>query len=287
MLLSSGLRTRLSQYHWQTAQLKRGTQKGKRRSAAFGSSLDFSDFRAYQPGDDVRQIDWNVYARTNRHYIKRYLDEQELSLAVYLDCSLSMGLEKEKWQMAKSLAAAIGYTGLVNDDRVSVIPVSEKGLAFSRKKGVVFANQMLRQMESFEAGESGSFTEKLPRYRQQKTALSFIISDFLEPVEQVADRLKLLQTNQQLRVIHLLSEKEMNPELSGDVKLINVEQETDTVQVSVTRGVISSYKERLREHCRLIEKTCMDRGIGYVQVSTGQSIDEILFSRMRKKGWLA
>lgn len=141
-------------------------------------------------------------------------------------------------------------------------------------------------MEGIEAGETGSFTEKLPRYQRQKTALSFIISDFLEPVEQVVDQLKLIHTNQRLRVIHMLSEKEMNPELSGDVKLINVEQETDTVQVSVTRGVISSYKERLREHSRQIEKTCIDRGIGYVQVSTGQSIDEILFSRMRKKaGW--
>src|SRR5690606_27262037 len=88
---------------------KRGIHKGLRRSGKFGSSLEFSDFRQYQPGDDVRQIDWNVYGRTQKYYIKRYLDEQDISVAIYFDVSSSMRFIPSKWEMAKTLAASLGY----------------------------------------------------------------------------------------------------------------------------------------------------------------------------------
>lgn len=262
----------------------------------FGSSLDFSDFRPYQPGDDVRQVDWNVYARTKRHYIKRFLDEQELSMAIYLDCSASMGLEKEKWQAAKAVTAAIAHIGLANDDRVSVIPVGgsaepESGASgntpFLQKKGVVFANEMTQRVEAFQpASESGGFFQMLARFRQPKAMLSFVVSDFLEPVDRIMDALKVLQSGQQLRVVQLLSEEELHPGLSGDVRLVDVENKGDAVQVSVNRQVLAQYEARLREHCLSLEKQCSDRGIGYVQVNAGQSLEEIFFYEMRKKGWL-
>ncbi|MBU9713100.1 DUF58 domain-containing protein [Evansella tamaricis] len=261
---------------------------GTRRSSKFGNSLDFSDFRPYQPGDDVRQIDWNVYARTNRHFIKRYLDEQELSITIYLDCSSSMGFEEEKWNMAKSLAAAIGYMGLSNEDRVSVVPVSSSMKAFSNKKGFVFSNEMLRHIENYRATNSNnSFFIDMPNYRVRKSALSFIISDCLEPYDHVVEQLKVVQANQQLRLIQLLSKTEVNPEVTGDVRLINVENEVDTVQVSVNRKVIHGYKQRLKSHCLHIEKACRERGIGYLQVNTSQTLEEILFREMAKKGWLS
>lgn len=287
MLLSSDLRIRLGRYQWQTSQMKRGIQKGSRRSKMFGSSLDFSDFRPYQPGDDVRQIDWNVYARTHRHYIKRFLDEQELSLTIYLDCSSSMGLEKEKWQAAKALVAAIAHIGLANDDRVSIIPVSPDNVPFLHKKGVVFSNEMVQQIQTYDPTNNINFFEKLPQYRQRKSMLSFLVSDCLEPVDVMINQLRVVQSHQQLRLVHLLSERELNPVISGDVKLIDVENDSDIVQVSVNRQVLQHYRERLREHCLSLEKQCSERGIGYVRVSSGQSLDDILFLEMRKKGWLA
>ena len=89
-LLTSTLMYRLSRHQWQSRKMKRGLHKGGRRSNKQGTSLEFSAYRYYQPGDDLRQIDWNVFARTNKHYIKRFLDEQELIMTIYLDCSNSM-----------------------------------------------------------------------------------------------------------------------------------------------------------------------------------------------------
>ncbi|WP_261176376.1 DUF58 domain-containing protein [Anaerobacillus sp. CMMVII] len=287
MLLPSDLRLRLGRLAWQTTQMKRGLQKGSRRSKMFGSSLDFSDFRPYQPGDDVRQVDWNVYARTNRHYIKRFLDEQELSLTIYLDCSSSMGLEEEKWQAAKALTAAIAHIGLANDDRVSIIPVSKSNVPFLNKKGIVFSNQMVQQIQTYQTSVTEHFFEQLPQFRQRKSMLSFLISDCLDPVNVMMNQLKVVQAHQQLRVVHLLSERELNPTISGDLKLINVEDETDVVQVSMNRQVLQQYEERLQEHCLSLERQCNDRGIGYVQVSSGQSLEDIILYEMRKKGWLA
>ncbi|SDY13912.1 Protein of unknown function DUF58 [Evansella caseinilytica] len=287
MLLPSDLRMRLARCQWRTSRMKRGLQKGSRRSTMFGSSLDFSDFRAYQPGDDVRQIDWNVYARTKRHYIKRFLDEQELSLAIYLDCSLSMGLEEEKWRAAQAVTAAIAHIGLANDDRVSVIPVSKKNVPYVNKKGIVFSNEMVRQVESYSASETDDFFASLSRYRQPKAVLSFLISDCFKPAAELIQHLKAVQAHQQLRIVHLLSETERNPALSGDLKLIDVENGDDIVQVSMNRQVLRQYQERLTEHSRSLEKQCNQRGIGYVQVSAGQPLEEMFFFEMRKLGWLA
>ncbi len=287
MLLPSDLRVRLARYQWQTTQMKRGIQKGSRRSKMFGSSLDFSDYRPYQPGDDVRQVDWNVYARTKRHYIKRFLDEQELSLTIYLDCSSSMGLEEKKWQTAKALTAAIAHIGLANDDRVSIIPVSKRNVPFLNKKGIVFSKQMVQQIEMFKSSVEDRFFEQLPQFRQPKSMLSFLISDCLEQVDEMIKQMKVLQAHQQLRVVHLLSEIELTPTMSGDLQLINVEQETDIVQVSVNRQVLKQYEQRLRQHCFTLEKQCNERGIGYIQVNTAQSLEDILFFEMRKNGWLA
>ncbi len=286
VLLPSDIRMRLARYKWNTSLLKRGFQKGSRKSSVFGSSLDFSDFRPYQPGDDVRQIDWNVYARTNRHYIKRFLDEQELSITVMLDCSASMHFDEAKWKKAKALCAAISYIGLANDDRITFVPVGAGNKPFRNKKGVVFSSQMMTYVDSVKGTEQEQFFSIVEHYRQPTTALTFIVSDCLENSEIVIDKLKKLQTNQQLRLVQLLSEAEMEPATVGDLKLIDVETK-ETVQVSLNRQVLTTYKQRLQAHCHEIEKACHERGIGYLLLSTKQSLDHVIFSEMRKNGWLS
>ncbi|MFD0959579.1 DUF58 domain-containing protein [Paenibacillus chungangensis] len=102
----------------------RGMLAGRRRSATLGSSMEFADYRAYVPGDDIRCLDWNVYGRTGKAYIRQYWDEQELSLQLVLDASRSMTHfgdgDSNKWHYALRLAASVGYTALGSDDRVAV-----------------------------------------------------------------------------------------------------------------------------------------------------------------------
>lgn len=275
----------LRRYHLQTQITKRGLQKGSRISKTFGSSLDFSDFREYHPGDDLRQIDWNVYARTKKHFIKRFLDEQELYVTIYLDCSKSMGLDKNKWKMAKMLVATLAYTGLSSNDRISIIPISRNTSPFLHKKGLVFTNEMLSYIDKLEPSEGEACFEQLPSFWQQQKSLSFLISDCLENVDVIINQLNLFQANKQLRLIQLLSESEVQPTFQGDLKLIDVER-NDAVQVSFNRDVIRRYKKRLDHHNKLLEDHCIQRGISFLQIHSNIHLEEIISYQLLKKGWI-
>ncbi|MCK9918124.1 DUF58 domain-containing protein, partial [Microbacteriaceae bacterium K1510] len=101
---------RLERMQVVSKRLMRGTHAGKRRSKNTGSSVEFADYRAYAPGDDLRQLDWNAYARSGKLFLKKFLDEQELHITLYLDCSKSMSYgEPSKFRRAVQLAAALGY----------------------------------------------------------------------------------------------------------------------------------------------------------------------------------
>ena len=145
-LLSSRIMQRSTKHSLVQRRSVRGMHKGERRSSKHGTSLEFSDFRIYTPGDDPRLIDWNAFARTQKHYIKRYLDEQELFVTIYLDGSKSMMIPIEKWEMAKSITACLGYMSLVNDDRISVFPVGTGSTSFTYKKGRAYAGKLVNYM---------------------------------------------------------------------------------------------------------------------------------------------
>jgi uncharacterized protein (DUF58 family) len=265
----------------------RGMHKGERRSSKQGTSLEFSDFRAYTPGDDPRLIDWNAYARTQKHYIKRYLDEQELFVSLYLDGSKSMMVPGEKWEMAKSIAACLGYMSLANDDRVSVFPVGCSSPHFTYKKGRAYAGRLLNYISDLTLSANRKrFSSELSGIQQKRNGLCIIISDLLEPVEEMTQALKRIQASrQEIRIIQVLSPDELRPSYHGDLKLIDSEsgQERD---VSISSSVLKDYGSRLKAHNAEIEEFCQRRGIGFLQCSCSQDLEELIFSLMAGKGWV-
>ncbi|MGM0845631.1 MAG: DUF58 domain-containing protein [Bacillota bacterium] len=265
----------------------RGMHKGERRSSKQGTSLEFSDFRTYVPGDDPRLIDWNAYARTQKHYIKRYLDEQELFVSIYLDCSKSMMVPLAKWQTAKSLAACLGYMSLVHDDRVSVYPAGSGVSSFSYKKGRAFAGKLVNYLSDLKVSHgTENFSASLSELRQKRTGLSIIISDLMEPAQEIKNSLKRMQASrQELRVIQILSPEELQPAYQGDLKLVDSES-GEQREVSISRKVLQEYKERLEAHNNELEKFCQERGIGFLQCSSEQSLEQLVFSTMAGKGWV-
>lgn len=279
---------KLSRYSWQSRKMKRSFYKGNRRSARQGTSLEFSDFRTYQPGDDLRQIDWNIYARTNKHFIKRFLDEQDLALCIFLDCSRSVSLLEEKWEKAKGLSAALGYMSLAKDDRVSVIPVGLAGQPpFSFKKGRAFSNHLIRYVDKLIPSEtSPSFSAELAKNSHLKANVAIVISDFLEPAEALTDSLKKLQAGKkEVYLIQLLSGEELSPAYMGDLQLKDSENGR-LVKVTMSNRVKKDYMERLELHNKQLEKFCYERGIGYALCSAQQSIEQIIFTTLLSKGWI-
>ncbi|WP_339146389.1 MULTISPECIES: DUF58 domain-containing protein [unclassified Sutcliffiella] len=286
-MLNSMLTKQLQTYTLQAGKLKRSWHKGTRKSTRYGASHDFSDYRMYEQGDDLRQVDWNIFARTQKHYIKRYLDEQELSASIYLDCTNSMASSPEKWKLAKTLAASFAYLGLSQDDRISIIDVHGEQAPYLYRKGKGHLFQMLQYVEEIKAKKSYLlFSEATLEHVQRKSSVSIVISDLMEPIDSVIHTLKIIQANrQQIFLLQVLEEDELSPSFDGDFMLIDSETNQE-VNVTVSDFTRKNYKEKMKQRMEMLEGFCFERGISYLVCSTGEKVEDILFKRMTSKGWI-
>lgn len=265
---------------------KRGIHKGIRRSSKFGSSLEFSDFRAYQPGDDVRQIDWNVYGRTQKHYIKRFLDEQDLSIAIYLDVSSSMRQIPSKWEFAKELAASLSYVILTGEDRLFFSPVGSK-LRMIRRKGAVNSRATFLEIRQLKETEKlDDFINQLYNTVSKTQQLTIIISDGLEPLDKYEALLKKLNSlKQEVWLFQILSRKEISPSYSGDVRLIDIEKESG-INVSMHPTLLQEYENRLNAHNKKLEAICRRYGGVYILTADDEQLQYLFFNVLPKLGLL-
>ncbi|PFA68871.1 DUF58 domain-containing protein [Bacillus sp. AFS015802] len=263
-----------------------GHHKGARLASYQGSSLEFSDYQLYEIGDDVRQIDWNVYARTEKVYVKRYLDERECKIHIYLDCTNSMITGDRKWKRARELAGALSFLALSNDDRLTLHCVGAQK-SFMKKgsrdaKGILFDIGQL----SPESGGGTSFFGEMIKGVRDKSSVTFIISDGLEPISGIEDALKKLSLKKEMTYfIQLLDEEELSPSSQGDVKLIDSENRRE-VDVSLNPDLVAKYQERLMGHNAMVESLCKKWGFGYVRTTCLTSLNEVFFKKFKENGWI-
>jgi uncharacterized protein (DUF58 family) len=283
----SGLLSRLQKKRLQVKTKKRGAHKGTRQSSSFGSSLEFSDFRLYQPGDDVRQIDWNVYGRTQKHYIKRFLDEQEISAAVYLDASSSMQSIDQRWKLAKELAASLCYIALTGGDRLYFAALPAGGSAPLRKKGANYSKKVYAEILQLEgAGTNAGFAEHLSIFLQKNQQLSIIITDTMEPLSGLEAAIKRMGAlKQDFWLLQILAREEADPLYSGDIRLIDSESKA-SVNVSMNTAIAAGYKKRLEEHGRQLETICRKYGGRFVSITDDTDIQTVLLRILPGKGML-
>ena len=264
----------------------RGQHKGSHRSMRFGSSLDFSDFREYHPGDDVRQIDWNVFARTDKYFIKRFLDEQEMRVHILLDSTKSMHEEK-KWLLAKQLTISLGHLVLGRDDRLSFATPTEEKLAPFRRKGAVYRKAFSSYITNLsEPTMNTSFTNHAAQNCAKDCTVLFIITDGLEPI---ADWERCLRSmprfSQDIRLIIIQSSDEVAPQFSGDLQL--VDRETDErLNVTVSSRIVEDYEKKRHQHFQELDILCRRFGIHTLKVETKDDISHILFHQMIRSNWI-
>lgn len=260
--------------------------KGMRKARQPGSTLEFSDYRLYQYGDDIRQIDWNVYGRTGKYYIKRFLDEKEITVAIYLDCSQSMQVYPEKWQLAKQLAAGFSFIALVHNDRLSFIPVKEDSQIATRK-GPAYARAMFRDISELSGTIDGEpFTFKCKKTLLKNCDLAIVISDGLEPIENWGEFFKRFAgAHKAVRFLQILARKELEPDFTGDISLIDIETEQE-VNVTITEKLTAMYQERLLMHNEKLSRLCRKYGCSYMSVDTKDNLEEILLQKCMQYGWL-
>lgn len=288
-VLSPSLMARLANFKLSSKGLIRGSNKGARRSGRLGTSLEFSDYRLYSPGDDPRQIDWNTYARTNKHYIKRFMDERELTVNVIIDCTKSMAFNEVKWRRVKALASAFALMSLSGQDRLAVYPVASATAPYPLSRGKALAHQALSYIAGITPNETGErfapyFYDAVTKVRPG--GLSVVISDLSEDPKPVFGAVKRLQAKRQdVRLLQVLLPEEAAPDYSGDVKLTDAESGAER-DVSMSRNIVERYRERFEAHTRTIESFCRRRGVGYLSCFTTEALEKTIFSTFTANGWI-
>lgn len=278
---------RLEQLEIVSRKIFTGRMRGERRSRRKGFSQEFADFRDYVHGDDLRFIDWNAYGRLDRLFLKLFYEEEDLHVHLLVDGSRSMDAgAPNKFDYARQVAAAIGYVGLVNLNPVSA-RVFRKGaedvLPTSRGERMVrrlmdFFGKQKADGETDLSGCVRRFGASRPR-----RGIAVLISDFLDRGGAEAALKGLLGAGMEAYVIHVLAPQEVNPDLRGDFRLMDME-DADVVEVSLTRTLARSYERTLAAFRASLSASCSRFGMPYTFSSTAVPFDELVLLYLRRTG---
>jgi len=249
---------------------------GNKRSKSTGSSVEFSDYRTYMPGDDYRRIDWNAYARFEKVFIKLFMQEQECPVTVFLDKSASMSMKNKK-ETAIKVAAAFVYVALADYDTVSLISFDDReGRSNEKIRGIQGFSRMMQLFESMEFGGNSDLYQVLYRYQPKlKKGITVVVSDLMYD-HQIEKVLRLLQFNKQKVIIcHVLSDEEINPVFGENVRIIDSETE-DYLDIDTGVEAINRYKKMLKNYLNEIKSSCQKSGVDYILVPTDQPIENFI-----------
>jgi uncharacterized protein (DUF58 family) len=276
-------------------QVRAGMMKGERRSLKRGTSLEFADYRRYAPGDDLRRLDWKVYGRLDRPFLKLFEEEEDLAVHVLLDTSQSMdwGPEnQQKFPYAVRLAAALGVMALSTGDTLTLSPLriepdggGKAQARFGPTRGQPAILPLLRFCEGLKPAGQTDLARSLRDYAlaMHRPGLAVIISDLFSPGT-FADSLAQLQgRGYEVVLLHVLAPDEIEPPLAGDLRLVDVET-GQAVEVSLDAGLRQLYRQRVAAWQAEIGATCRQRGVHYLPISTQRPWDEVVFEEMRRAG---
>lgn len=291
-LLEPSLIARLSQLDVSSRKIFAGKLKGERRSKKRGESVEFADHRPYVSGDDIRHIDWNLFARLDQLFLKLFLEEEDLSLHIVIDCSASSDCgEPNKFLFMQRLAAALGYIGLVNLNRVglSAIGQGESGLVSTIRdmRGRRRLQDLVRYLCTLEPVGSAAFTEGAKRIAltRRGKGVMIVLSDFFHK-EGYETALRLLVGHgYDLFAIQVLSPQELEPPITGDLRLKDVE-DGDLAEVTISAPLLKRYKALLTTYCNRLHEFCAQRDIVHMTVKSDMAIDTLVMDYLRRRGLL-
>jgi uncharacterized protein (DUF58 family) len=266
-----------------------GQMQGERRSPKRGQSVEFSDFRPYSLGDDFRRIDWNAFARLEKFFIKLFVEEEDITVHVLIDSSISMDWgSPNKHEYAVKTAAALGYIALVGLDRLTVTSIcnSDRNGFFPPSRGKRQAHSLFKFLENLQPNGQSSLLRGLEKYRgtAPQPGPLILITDLFDPDWKQA--LKVLASGKyEITFLHILSPEERDPQFSGDLKLLDSES-NDDVEITADFDFLQRYKVNLLNWQDEIDQFCAKRGIQYIPLDTSISLQELLFNLLRRQSVL-
>ncbi len=316
-LLDGALIARISALDYTSKKIFAGKLKGERRSKKRGESVEFADHRPYVSGDDIRHIDWNIFGRLDRLFLKVFLEEEDLSLHIVIDASASGDCgQPNKFLFMQQLAMALGYIGLVNLNRVTVsaigggrdeeterrrdgegsgngspMPLSSPVTAVRDLRGRRRTQDLARFICALRPTGVAPFTEACKRIalsRRGKGVMIVLSDFFIKEGYQTGLRL-LVGRGYDLFCIQVLSPAELDPTgpngIAGDLRLKDVE-DADLAEVTISAPLLKRYKANLAAYTDSLREFCARREIGLLTVRSDTPIDTLILDYLRKRGVL-
>ncbi|MDN4608955.1 DUF58 domain-containing protein [Sporosarcina highlanderae] len=285
-LFPDRLAKRLGALSISTKSRRLGHHKGAHRSSKTGSSLDFSDFREYHPGDDLRHIDWNVFARTDKPFIKQFLDEQEMRVHILLDSTKSMSTDG-KWNFARQIAIGFGHIALKSGDTVSFSTYNTRESYFFRKKGALHRASLSKFISKLDNPSSTmDFADHALKHIPKAVTVLLIITDGLEQLDKWEKLFRRLPgICKDIRIVTVHSAQEEIPTYEGDVRLVDIENES-VIEVSMTKRIVEDYTEKKRKHETQLTALANKYGIRLLRTETSEGVMDLFTKKMRQVGWL-
>jgi|SRR5579871_1908045 len=263
-----------------------GQMKGEKRSLKRGASIEFADYREYSLGDDLRYVDWNTAARLGKMFLKLFVEEEDLYLALLLDSSKSMDFgEPKKLFYAIRLAAALGYIGLSNYDRVSIQTYAATlGTPLPPQRGRGGVLPFFHYLEKIRPGGATAFGSSLRRFAAtaRNKGIAIVLSDCFDPDWQEGIK-ALVARGFQVALLHILAEDEITPTLLGDLRIIDSET-NEAKEMSVNPALLARYQQTFDAFCAEIEAFCHRYGIDYLRTSTAMPFEDLVLKTIRRNG---
>jgi uncharacterized protein (DUF58 family) len=301
-LLTPELLRRLEQFQLLAARRAKSSARGERRSKARGQSVEFADYRNYVAGDDFRYLDWNLYGRLERLFLKLYEEERELPVRIFLDASESMTFgAPPKFDFARQIAAAVGYVALCGFDRVTVnifpeadaqaagvdaarmsAELAARG-ALRAVRGRKSALQYFQNLSALGARGSADFNQALRRgaIASRQAGVAVVLSDFLDPEGYEVGLNALVSRGFHVNAIQILAPEELNPSTYGDLRL--VDSETGALQeVTFGKYRLKAYQQTVQNFCQRLREFCKARGLSFFSVSSATSLEQLLLKQLRQ-----
>ncbi len=255
-----------------------GFLAGLHKSPDFGFSQEFAEYRAYTPGDDLRHVDWNVFARTERAYLKRYRGETNTGIMVLLDASASMGFggPVSKFEYAKFLASAIVYLTHVQRDSAGLIVFDDDVRNFIRpsaRQGQLM--RLLHGVDTAQLGKRTNFARPFFELQQflKRRGITLLISDFFEDPQKIVDTVVPLRfRGNELVLFHVLDPGEIEPTLGQAALLVDMETD-DAIETSPEYARVE-YRQKMQAHLKAIQAKAREAGIDYFLLRTDRPLDE-------------
>ena len=302
-LLTPELLRRLEQFQLLAARRAKSSSKGERRSKARGQSVEFADHRSYVPGDDFRYLDWNLFGRLDKLFLKLYEEERELPVRIFLDASESMTFgEPRKFDFARQVAAAIGYVALCGFDRVSIVPFpnTERGTqsgqtgtltsaelaargALRSVRGKKSSMQFFQNLNALTAGGGADLNETLRRgaLEARLTGLAIVLSDFLDPAGYEAGLTALVGRGFQVNAVQILAPEELAPTTFGDLRLVDSES-GGLQEVTFGRYRMKSYQQTVQNFVQRLREYTTKRGMNFFMAPSNMDLQDLLLKQLRK-----